>query len=332
MKKQVLFLAVMVLMSLLGNTQVNIANGLLAYYPYTGNANDASGNGYNAYVSGAVLANDRFGNENTSYSLYGDGGNSIYIYSDVPYNFDNDFTYNYWVQSSSNNGTVFYWGIQFPPQGFGFRSRTFNGFNNGSIGSTFLQEFFEPGSSQPFCENYRMNNGGSPSGFFGASWHMLTTVKDGDTVLFYIDGVIVDSGIINSSCDTSSTLSHQILRIGHPDNIGFNTKVDDIMLHSRALNQEEITYLYNLTSSWSQTAALSTLEKKSIINIFPNPGSGMITLSVNQPTTAVFMSANGAILSNLELNGETSIDVSTYAPGIYFIRTAEGQTVKFIKE
>jgi uncharacterized delta-60 repeat protein len=68
------------------------------------------------------------------------------------------------------------------------------------------------------------------------------------------------------------------------------------------------------------------------LSIFPNPGSGLITLAVNQPTSAVFTSANGAILAHLELNGESSIDVSTYAPGIYFIRTAEGQTVKFIKE
>jgi hypothetical protein len=68
------------------------------------------------------------------------------------------------------------------------------------------------------------------------------------------------------------------------------------------------------------------------LDIYPNPGSGVITVSVNQPTTAVFMGANGAILANMELSGKTSIDVSSYAPGIYFIRTAEGQTVKFIKE
>lgn len=86
----------------------------------------------------------------------------------------------------------------------------------------------------------------------------------------------------------------------------------------------------------SGTDCLSTanLEMNTIshLSIFPNPGSGMITLSVNQPTSAVFMSANGAILANLELNGETSIDVSTHAPGVYFFRTSEGQTVKFIKE
>jgi len=68
------------------------------------------------------------------------------------------------------------------------------------------------------------------------------------------------------------------------------------------------------------------------LSVFPNPASHLVNLIAAQPTTAVFMAANGSILSTLELNGETTVDVSTYAPGVYFIRTAEGQTVKFIKQ
>jgi predicted outer membrane repeat protein len=69
-----------------------------------------------------------------------------------------------------------------------------------------------------------------------------------------------------------------------------------------------------------------------VVSIYPNPASEIITLNVAQPTAVVLTSANGTVLANIELNNETTIDVSTYAPGIYFIRTAEGQTVKFIKE
>jgi hypothetical protein len=327
MKIQVQLLVGMVLMSLVGNTQVNIANGLLAYYPYTGNANDASGNGYHANVSGAELANDRFGNENSSYSLYGDGGNGISIYSNVPYNFDNDFSYSFWVQSYSNNGAAFSWGGS---QG-GYYSNVYNRFTNGAVESIFSESISVPGL---FCQDSRQNNGGSPAGFFGSSWHMLTTVKNGETVSFYIDGLLVDSGIIDYACAAFSTISFDVfdLEIGDPFLGGFNARVDDIMVYSRALNEEEITYLYDLTSSWSPTASLSTLESKSTINIFPNPGNQAVTITASQPTTALFMGANGSILTNLELNGETAIDVSSFAPGMYFIRTAEGQTVKFIKE
>ena len=44
---------------------------MVAYYPFNGNANDASGNGNNGTVNGAILSNDRFGNTNSAYSFNG---------------------------------------------------------------------------------------------------------------------------------------------------------------------------------------------------------------------------------------------------------------------
>ena len=40
--------------------------GLVAYYPFNGNANDASGNGHHATVNGARVSTDRFGNSDKS--------------------------------------------------------------------------------------------------------------------------------------------------------------------------------------------------------------------------------------------------------------------------
>ena len=42
----------------------NLQNGLVGYWPFNGNANDASGNGNNGTVNGATLTTDRFGNSN----------------------------------------------------------------------------------------------------------------------------------------------------------------------------------------------------------------------------------------------------------------------------
>ena len=44
-------------------------NGLVAYYPFNGNANDVSGNGNNGTVNGATLTTDRFGNANSAFSF-----------------------------------------------------------------------------------------------------------------------------------------------------------------------------------------------------------------------------------------------------------------------
>jgi len=45
--------------------------GLVAYYPFNGNADDQSGNGHDGTVYGATLTNDRFGVSSSAYSFDG---------------------------------------------------------------------------------------------------------------------------------------------------------------------------------------------------------------------------------------------------------------------
>jgi len=70
--------------------------GLVAYYPFNGNANDESGNGNNGIDSGATLTTDRFGNANKAYWF---NGTSNYIeVSDNPIlRFSNSFSISLWV-------------------------------------------------------------------------------------------------------------------------------------------------------------------------------------------------------------------------------------------
>ena len=49
----------------------NLQNGLVAYYPFCGNADDKSGNNHHGTVNGATLTTDRFGNINRAYSFDG---------------------------------------------------------------------------------------------------------------------------------------------------------------------------------------------------------------------------------------------------------------------
>jgi len=69
-----------------------------------------------------------------------------------------------------------------------------------------------------------------------------------------------------------------------------------------------------------------------MLNIQPNPTSGMLIITVSEPTNAVVTASNGAIITTLKLEGETVLDATKYATGVYYLRTSEGQTVKFIKE
>ena len=47
-----------------GYSQSWLTNGLVAYWPFNGSANDASGNGHNGTVYRATLTTNRFGNAN----------------------------------------------------------------------------------------------------------------------------------------------------------------------------------------------------------------------------------------------------------------------------
>jgi hypothetical protein len=73
MKPRSLTLLTALLATLLTNAiaQSFITNGLVAYYPFNGNANDASGNGNNATTVQATLSADRFGIANSAYSFNG---------------------------------------------------------------------------------------------------------------------------------------------------------------------------------------------------------------------------------------------------------------------
>ena len=72
-RKSVLVLAMVMLTSLVptGTISADLTDGLVAYYPFNGNANDATGNGHDGTVSGATLTVDRFGNPNSAYSFDG---------------------------------------------------------------------------------------------------------------------------------------------------------------------------------------------------------------------------------------------------------------------
>jgi len=81
----------------------DINTGLVAYYPFNGNANDASGNGNNGIVNGATLTADRFGNPNSAYSFNG-ASDYIRVPNSNSLQLTNDFTLSAWINCKSLGG------------------------------------------------------------------------------------------------------------------------------------------------------------------------------------------------------------------------------------
>src|SRR5664279_2093476 len=77
------------------HAQTFLNNGLVAYYPFNGNANDASGNGMDGVVYGATLTADRFGLTNSAYRF--DGSSWIQLPDAILPVAAPEFTLSVWV-------------------------------------------------------------------------------------------------------------------------------------------------------------------------------------------------------------------------------------------
>ena len=102
MRRFTFVIAVFTMVSIVSATGwAGLGDGLVAHYPFNGNAEDVSGNGYHATIHGATLTEDRFGNPNHAYELtenYGPYGGGNYI--ELPDMIDgfNELTLSLWVK------------------------------------------------------------------------------------------------------------------------------------------------------------------------------------------------------------------------------------------
>src|SRR5689334_3954187 len=81
MLRRFLSLTLLLVIPFFAFTQVNLNKGLVAYYPFNGNANDASGNGNNPIFNNATLTKDYYGNLNSAYHF-----NGVDNYMEIPNN------------------------------------------------------------------------------------------------------------------------------------------------------------------------------------------------------------------------------------------------------
>lgn len=78
-------------------TPSTLNDGLVAYFPFNGNANDESGYGNNGTIVGAVLTNDRFNAANRSFYFPGKIENRISVPNNSRYDFTSSFSISLWA-------------------------------------------------------------------------------------------------------------------------------------------------------------------------------------------------------------------------------------------
>jgi len=209
-------------------------SGLVAYYPFNGNANDSSGNGNNGIVQGATLTTDRNNKANSAYNF---NGSSSYI--DIPNSFfnngRNEYSVSIWVNptsdipSSGPGQTILNTN---PHRGLGL------GYSyNGSKKLYFFNQI-DPTSNgnwdiadDKFNYVIVLNN-----------WINITIIKRGVTFTYYVNGNIDKSTpLIQNPSSTLVSMRIGAITCCTPEY--FNGKIDDIRFYNRALSDSEITYL-----------------------------------------------------------------------------------------
>ena len=224
-----------------GFTFANITNGLVAYYPFNGNANDESGNGNNGTVNGATLVEDRFGNANSAYSF--DGTNDyINIPQNTLFNFNtNSFTLLCWIKTDGQTNTASIIGKFCETGGWDPRWRVFMR-ENGEIGFHWSNAESKDRAIET-TETFNDNK-----------YHLVTVVINRDILTnypyIYVDGKIKEVTKSGSSTSIDAIIgsldNNEPIKIGQ-DNVydmPFKGIIDDVRIYNRVLTQTEIQDFY----------------------------------------------------------------------------------------
>ena len=204
------------------------ASGLVAYYPFSGNAQDESGNGNDgSAVGGAALAMDRFGSADSAYQLDGTSG-YIEIPDSADFNFNQPLTVTAWIYLNDNTSAsiVGQWG----PGGFGGDAFVLS-VRSGKLRFTLPRPgLYELDSQTTLTE---------------MEWLFVGVVYDGADVKLFING----TQDVSDTFAAAQVDSDQPVRIGLEEIISgdpayLDGLVDDVRIYNRALSDSEIDQLY----------------------------------------------------------------------------------------
>jgi hypothetical protein len=227
-----------------------LTNGLVAFYPFNGNGNDASGNGHNGFAENTVATTNLFGQANSALSF---SGNS-WVY--VPYS-ASLFTTNYTVSMMFNSKTQFnnFCIIRSgnastdPWTGYEISQRDFQqnfGFSDfdGVFNASHFGYETDSGKCVTPIGNWQQNQ-----------WYNLTFTRSGSGAQLYLNGVLVAS---QTNTVPYAPAQSSPLYIGSnthdpetadpttaPGGSFFTGIISDVRFYNRGLSSTEVRQLYS---------------------------------------------------------------------------------------
>ena len=200
----------------------DLNNGLVAWYPFDGNASDMSGNDKHGTVHGATLAIDRHGQINKAYSF--DGVNDKIVISGAEESTPGEITVTAWVKIQSTSGEQMI-------------------VRKGDVSKWWALHYYNSALTWSFDDD-------------SAKRVAQSTISPSEDWVFVVgirkpgvsNQIFVNGNIANSTTDNNQLVSiPSDLTIGGQNNIRFyDGPIDDIRIYDRALSAAEVLALYNL--------------------------------------------------------------------------------------
>ena len=238
-------------------------SGLVAWYPFNGNANDESGNSLNGKVDKAILTKDRFGILNKAY--YFDSSRVITIPETVNKNLF-PLTISLWVQIDTSKvsglGNLFGKYIAASWNGFLIHSTR----RVDSVGNvTFkIVPWYIRDANNRLLGLYGEED--FATDLIPGKWHHFVFTVGKDKGAAYLDGKLFDTHLWTGNSGQST--NPYLWQIGGLYNDWFKGNLDDIGVWNRELTSEEVKNLYDGESDTGQPCSSSPTVKDIDGNIY----------------------------------------------------------------
>ena len=293
-------------------------SGLVAFYPFNGNAKDVSGNNNNGQIFGATLAPDRCSSPDSAY-LFNGIDNYILIKNSPSLNFSNEITLCAWIKPVSLRG---HGNSAIISKGYYSHVDPFYQYHLGITGDTYPNLPARFSIALSLNGRYEVLTGDSL--WLPNRWYFVAGTYDGSMMKLYLNGALIAKYSISGSID----IYDEPVCIGRTKNYPGRAytpgTIDDARIYNRALSESEIKALYYSNCNLTEiNGPLTVCQNQKNVNYYISPISNADTYTWKYSGTGAFLNDS---LNNVSIDftdNATGGDLSVAVSGIdYPVQTA----------
>ncbi|KHD05514.1 hypothetical protein PN36_12315 [Candidatus Thiomargarita nelsonii] len=234
-------------LSWFSGAMADLNDGLVAYYPFDGNAQDESGNGNHGTVHGATLTEDRFGHLNSAYNF--DGMDDCILANDsTTLDIQNNISLIAWIKTRGTDegetGMIVAKHYTHWARAYALYER-----------KVYYSQQYPDGITFSYVDDHNNDHVTITDRTDDNNWHLIVGTYNKSTGIseLYVDGILKNSNNFGKI---------DLMQTSVPVSIGcylnsadgsflrefFHGTIDDVRIYNRALSESEVQQLYQMNN------------------------------------------------------------------------------------